>query len=282
MKITKAVVTAANAAQRSLPLQRLVDRDGEEKTALQLILEEIASAGIDDVCVVVSPGEQSRLQQAAGSLGEHLRFVEQPAALGYGDALLRSKPFVKDEPFLHLVGDHLYLSRCEATCAQQLVEVAAAEGCSVTAVQQTRETQLPFFGAVGGRRMPRRPQLYEITAVLEKPTPTQAEQSLLTAGLRSGFYLCVFGMHALTPLVRDLLEEELSRVGPDQKLTLSPALAALGLRERYLAFEVNGARHDIGVKYGMLMAQLAHCLAGGDRDRILTELVQLLADQRTS
>ncbi|MCA9258254.1 MAG: hypothetical protein KDA61_03590, partial [Planctomycetales bacterium] len=66
------------------------------------------------------------------------------------------------------------------------------------------------------------------------------------------------------------------------KLTLSPALAALAQRERYLAFEVDGARHDIGVKYGVLMAQLAHSLSGRDRDRILTELVQLLADQRSS
>jgi UTP--glucose-1-phosphate uridylyltransferase len=223
MKISKAVVTAANPLQRSLPLQRLVDRESHEKTALQLILEEIAAAGIQDVCLVVLPGEQQRLKQAAGDLGERLVFVEQDQPLGYGDALLRARSFTKHEPFLHLVGDHLYLSRSQASCAQQLVEMAVAEDCAVTAVQQTRETQLPFFGAVGGRRIPQRSNLYEITAVLEKPTPTQAEQQLLTAGLRSGYYLCVFGMHIFTPTVMELLQQNQGAAPAGQRVGLSPA-----------------------------------------------------------
>jgi hypothetical protein len=37
---------------------------------------------------------------------------------------------------------------------------------------------LPWFGAVGGRRVAHASRLYEIDTVLEKPTPTQAEQEL--------------------------------------------------------------------------------------------------------
>ena len=215
----------------------------------------------------------------SGDLAERLVFVKQAQPRGYGDALYGAKDFVGDETFLHLVGDHLYLSRTEQSCARQLVEVARTENCSVSAVQQTRENRLPYFGAIGGRRLPQSSRLYEVTTVLEKPTPTLAEQELVMAGLRTGYYLCVFGMHVLTPVIMDLLREQLERASATDKVPLSPALAQLAKRERYLAMELEGTRYDIGVKYGLLIAQLAHCLSGRDRDLILTELVQLLADQ---
>lgn len=55
MQIRKAVITAAAPVQNRLPLQQLVDGHGEEKTALQLILEECWTSGIDHICVVISP-----------------------------------------------------------------------------------------------------------------------------------------------------------------------------------------------------------------------------------
>ncbi len=47
MKIRKALITAANPRQHTLPLQTLVDRDGETKAALQIVLAEAAEAGIE-------------------------------------------------------------------------------------------------------------------------------------------------------------------------------------------------------------------------------------------
>ena len=58
VEIKKAVITAASKAQRTLPLQSLVDRDGQTKAALQIIVEEILQTGVDEICVVVSPGDQ--------------------------------------------------------------------------------------------------------------------------------------------------------------------------------------------------------------------------------
>jgi UTP--glucose-1-phosphate uridylyltransferase len=36
-------------------------------------------------------------------------------------------------------------------------------------------------------------------------------------------------------------------------------------------------RHDVGVKYGLLIAQMALALNGKDRDEVLAQLVELLA-----
>ncbi|MBM3967612.1 MAG: UTP--glucose-1-phosphate uridylyltransferase, partial [Planctomycetes bacterium] len=86
MIIKKAVVTAAGPGQSSLPLQRLVDRDGVEKTALEMIIEEIVSAGIDSIAMVLSPGSEEAFREAAGNHIERVTFVTQREAAGYGQA----------------------------------------------------------------------------------------------------------------------------------------------------------------------------------------------------
>ena len=60
-------------------------------------------------------------------------------------------------------------------------------------------------------------------------------------------------------------------------MQLSPALARLAAKERYLAMEVQGQRYNIGVRYGLLQAQLALALDGNDREEILAQIVELLA-----
>ncbi len=247
MEIRKAIITAAGQSQRTLPLQSLVDRDGVGKTALAIIIEEILQAGLEEICVVIWPGDQAAYTTAAGSHASRLRFVEQTAPLGYGHAVHCARGFAENQPFLLLVGDHLYVS---------------------------------------GSQIPGKQRLYEVQAVLEKPTPTEAEQKLIVPGLRAGHYLCFFGMHVLTPAVLDLLSEDIAwqssglPSSPRQAKTgihLTTALSKLANRERYLASELEGRRYDIGVKYGLLTAQLALALDGHHRAEVLSQLVELLA-----
>ncbi len=277
MDIKKAIITVAGRHQRTLPLQTLVDRDGAPKAALCILIEEALAAGIEEVCLVVHPGDQAAFRTAAGPHAGRLQFVEQARPLGYGHAVACAAAFAGRDAFLLMVGDHLYVSGEARGCAQQLVEVARAERCAVSAVQATHEGKLPFYGAIGGRLEGNRAGLYLVENVAEKPTPTQAEQSLVVPGLRAGYYLCFFGLHVLTPAVMDLLAAEVGSAGATAPISLSPTLAALASRERYLACELRGRRYDIGVKYGLLTAQLAIALAGGDRDEVLADLVELLA-----
>ena len=279
MDIKKAIITAAGKSQRTLPLQALVDRDGGPKTALRIIIEEVQQAGIDEICVVVCPGDQAVYANAAGSYAKRLEFVEQPTPLGYGHAVWCAGRFVGKAPSLLLVGDHLYLSGAPKRCAHQLVEVAMAENCAVSAVQATHESKLPFYGAVGGKLVTGRKGVYEISEVIEKPTPTEAEQRLIVPGLRTGHYLCFFGMHVLTPAVMDILADEVAKRGEKGGVNLSGALSKLAARERYLACELQGRRYDIGLKYGLLTAQLALALDGKDREEVLAGLVELLASR---
>ncbi len=277
MEIKKAIITAAGKTQRTLPLQTLVDRDGTPKAALGIIIEEVLQAGIQEICVVVYPGDQAAYRNAAGSHAGRLRFVEQTSPLGYGHAVYCARDFAASEPFLLLVGDHLYVAQGSKGCARQLVETAAAENCAVSAVQATHESKLPYYGAVSGRLVAGRKGLYQVEQVIEKPTPTEAEQKLIVPGLRAGYYLCFFGMHVLTPAVMDFLTDLLLHRSDLSGVHLTSALTKLAARERYLAAELRGRRYDIGVKYGLLTAQLALALDGQDRDEVLSGLVELLA-----
>jgi UTP--glucose-1-phosphate uridylyltransferase len=277
MKVAKAVITAAGRGQRNLPLQTLTDRDGTEKSLLRIIVEEVLRAGVEEIGVVVQPGDAESYATVFGDVAARPQFIEQPQPIGYGHAIYCAKEFVGQNPFLHLVGDHLWVSYNNQSCAQQLVKVAEAEACAVSTVQATRESLLPYYGTIGGKRIPGRQNLYQIDRVVEKPTPTEAEQHLMIPGLRAGHYLCFFGMHVLAPTLFDILEQKIELAGAKGGVTLSDALAELVKRERYLALEIPAWRYDIGVKYGLLTAQLALALNGNDRDLVLSKLLELLA-----
>ena len=281
MEITKAVITAARRTQRSLPLQTIIDSDGVEKSVLRVLVEEVIDAGVDEICVIVYPGDEAAYAATVGEHAGRLQFVQQAEQLGYAHAVYCAREFVGSDSFLHLVGDHLYVRPNGGRCAARVVEAARAHNCSVSAVQATRETLLPYFGAVGGHRLAGRTGLYQVETVVEKPTPTEAEQRLVASGLRAGHYLCFFGIHVLTATVMEILGGLLTTsdavdMDGGAGLSLSAALNLLARREHYLALEQRGMRLDIGVKYGLLTAQIALALNGQDRDEMLTRLLELL------
>ncbi len=278
MQISKAVVTAARQQQRNLPIQTLFDQHGKERSVLSLVVEEATSAGIEDICIVVWPGDEERYSRLLSEQPARLTFIGQREPRGYAHAVFCAREFVGDQPFLHFVGDHIYVDRDHNGCARELVEAAVRENSAISGVQVTHESQLPLYGTVGGRLISGKPGLYRVESVLEKPSPTQAEQQLSVPGLRSGHYLCFFGMHVFTPEVFEIISEMLE-ADKNARVNLSAALNELARREQYLAMIQNGRRFDVGVKYGLFTAQLALALSGQDRDQVMTELLNVLASR---
>lgn len=275
MQIKKALITAAGADQRKLAIQTLVDRDGNRKTVLEILIEEARWAGIEEIAVVIHPGD---LEVYSGLVAgdKQIHFIQQDKPLGYGYAVFCGASFVGNEYFLHLVGDHLYVNRTGEPCARHLTEVAKLNSCSVSAVTPTRENLIPNYGTIGGKRIHPTNDLYLIERVIEKPTPTIAEQKLIVPGLRAGHYLCFFGMHVLSPTVFSILGHSISR-DTMNNIGLSDALNQLAQKEQYLALEKNDWRFDMGTRYGLLKAQLALALSGNDRDQVLAELLEFFA-----
>lgn len=275
-KIRKALITAAGPQQRRLPLQSLTDRDGATKPALAIILDEMIAAGLERVGLVLAPGDRPAYEGLLAPYAERIVYLEQTKPNGYGHAVLCGREFIGSEPFLLQVSDHLYVSRIERSCTQQLLELAETESCAISAVQATHESQLRFYGTVSGTLRPGRAGIYQVESVIEKPTPTIAEQQCVVPGLRTGHYLCFFGMHVLTPTVFTLLADS-AQAAPDEKLGLTPALNQLAAREKYLAVEIAGRRADLEAPFGLLRAQISLGLHGSSREEVLALLTEELA-----
>jgi len=309
MKIKKAVITAAARGERLYPVADtvqkamlpVVDKDGLHKPVIQIIAEEAFASGIEEICLVCAPGDGPRYLEAFSSLRSNLlqsykgvqwardeadqidylisrlHFAEQTEPLGYGHAVYSARSFVNNEPFLLLLGDYLYVSNLgEQRCANQLIELATEQNCSVSAVNPTIEHQISRYGTLTGRHVPNQSGVYLIDKIIEKPSLSTAELELQTPGLRSGYYLCFFGMHVLMPAIFDILEKQLPSANGNLQLT--PALQELATQDKYLALEMKGSRYDLGKKFGMLQAQIALGLAGEAHNETLTTMVELLAE----
>ncbi len=309
--VRKAVVTAAGRGTRMYPatttIQKemlpVMDVDGVCKPAIQIILEEAFNSGIEEVCLVVNPHNRAQIEQHFAPLppeelklfkgkdwallqsariqqiATRLKFVVQETPEGYGHAVWCAREFVGDEPFLLMLGDHIYTTGEERRCARQILDTFEQYGSSVSAVQQTPSELLHLFGTVCGQRISERPSVYELQAIYEKPTPEYAEEHLRQAGLLHGMYLCFFGMHILTPGIFDCLQyavdNDLREKGEFQFTSAQERLRASG--EKFLAVEVIGDRHDIGIPFGYAQTQAALALNSIFRDQMLAALVRTLA-----
>jgi UTP--glucose-1-phosphate uridylyltransferase len=293
-KVRKAVITAAGRGTRHYPATNavqkemfpLVDRDGVTKPTIQLVVEEALSAGIQEVCIVTSPGADAQIrahfqpipdanlpayQGKAWALEQSERLADMAARIsyatqetpeGFGHAVHCARGFVGEEPFLLMLGDHVYISREERSCARQVTDRFTACGATVTAVQQTPASQLHLFGTIQGEPTGT-PGLYRAAALYEKPSPECAREHLATPGLPPDTYLCLFGLYAFTPGIFSCLEEQISSDARQHgEIQLMSAQAMLRDREPYFACEVNGRRYDMGVPEGYIETQMA---LGGEK-----------------
>ena len=312
MKIQKAVITAAARYERLYPaattvqksMLPVIDMDGINKPIIQIIAEEALQSGIEEICIVCAAGDEERYlesfntllntslklsqqstwaasqTQSIKNILDRLTFVVQPEPLGYGHAVYQAKNFVKNEPFLLLHGDYIYISYLSnKRCSKQIIDLAIEEECSVSAVNPTIEHQISKYGTLTGRNYKTYNSVYQIEKIIEKPSISQAELELKTAGLRAGYYLCFFGMYVFQPILFDLLSEEI-HMNPERTILLTPIQQKLAQNGKYLALEIQGKRYDTSKMFGLLQAQLALGLAGQMRDEVLTTLLQTLADYR--
>jgi UTP--glucose-1-phosphate uridylyltransferase len=111
----------------------------------------------------------------------------------------------------------------------------------------------------------------------EKPSVEYAEAYLRTPGVRVGLYLCFFGMQVFTPTIFDCLEYHIQHnIRERGEFQLTTAQDLLRSQERYIAFEADGERYDMGVPFGLAETQIALALNSPMRDRMLTSIVRII------
>lgn len=314
MKVRKAVITAAGRATRLYPASTtvqkamfpLVDVDGLTKPTIQIIAEEALEAGVEDICIVVAPGDAQlyrqhfrrlssdllpafagkewalRESEQLARLEAALHYVTQPSPEGYGHAVYSAREWVGDDAFLLLLGDHVYLSTdpMGRRCARQLLDVVEEMAQPVASIKRTPERLLHQFGTIRGEPLIGHDEVYRISRLAEKPDRAYAAHALRTPGLPEGEYFCFFGMQVLTPTIFDYLRYTIAHAIRERgEFQLTSALAMLAERETYLAFEARGSRYDMGIPSGLVETQLALALHSPMREEIVASAQRILADQ---
>ncbi len=308
-KVRKAVIAAAGRGTRHYPASSvvpkemfpLVDRDGITKPILQMVAEEAFHSGIEEICIVAAPGKDlvyrqhfsqieapiaqdwARLElEKLAELGKHVSFVLQDEPQGFGDAVFRAKAFVGDEPFLLLLGDHVFVSDTKDRCARQLI--AAFEELpfdALTGVQPNPERLLHLFGVIRGIPIDVDRGIYRAQRIIEKPSIDQARQELASDGLPMGNYLAHFGMHIFTPAIFDALEYMIKQdIRSNGEIQLTAAQEHLRQQtDNYGCMIVRGQRCDTGIPYGLLESQLTLGLAGVHRTEVCEAVTRVLTSQ---
>lgn len=313
-KVRKAVITAAGRGSRQYPASNavhkemfpLVDRDGLAKPVVQIIAEEALDAGIEEICIVTQPGEEPAFRdyfrrmnneearqfrgkdwailasEKLGGFGERLHYAEQKTPEGFGHAVYQAKEFVGSDPFLLLLGDHVYISDTKDRCARQLIAVFEQYMLdAVTGVQPTLERQLHLFGTIRGKPIEPNRGIYKAELIIEKPSIETAREKLATPGLPAGNYLSHFGMHVFSPRIFDSLEylikNDLREKGEFQLTAAQEHLRQQ--TEKYWVVITQGQRYDTGIPYGLMETQLALALNGIHRTEICEAIARILAMQ---
>jgi UTP--glucose-1-phosphate uridylyltransferase len=313
-KVRKAVITAAGRGTRQYPASSavqkemfpLVDRDGLTKPVIQIIGEEAIDSGIEEICIITPPGEESLYREyfhrlsddmvksfrgkdwaileseKLGAFGERLHFAEQKTQDGFGHAVYQAKSFVGDEPFLLMLGDHIYISDIKDRCARQIIKVYEQYMLDVvTAVQPTLEKLLHLFGVIRGEPIDPSKGIYKAELIVEKPSVELAREKLATPGQPAGNYLAHFGMHVFSPRIFDSLEY-LIKNNLREKGEIQLTAAQEHLRqncEKYWCVIAQGQRYDTGIPYGLMETQLALALNGVHRTDICEAIARILAMQ---
>jgi UTP--glucose-1-phosphate uridylyltransferase len=154
---------------------------------------------------------------------------------------------VGDEPFLLMLGDHIYRSTGEKSCTRQLLDAYNQHGISVVGLRHTSESQIANFGTVTGVWL-EEGTLLNVTEFAEKPTVDYAQTNLRVSGLPEDQYLTVFGQYIIDPHLFNYLEEHIkNNVRERGEFQLTSALDRLRQECGFMGLVMEGRRFDIGL-----------------------------------
>ncbi len=276
-RLRKAVIPAAGFGNQLYPATKtlkkemfpIIDRDGRAKPVIMAIVEQVLNTGIEEVGIIVQPAdremfeeffhrqmavehvnklskEDQRYMQHIMDIGSKVTFLIQESQEGFGHAVHCAKDWVGNEPFMLVLGDHLFASDTDTSCIQQLMDIYERTGRSVVGVQETPEEEVKRFGCVTGL-WEERGSLLSITEFAEKPSVDYAREHLMTQDVKDDHYLTIFGQYILTPRIFQLLEENISRsMREGGEFQLTSCLDKLRQEEGFVGCRVKGKRFDVG------------------------------------
>lgn len=276
--VRKAVIPAAGFGTRMFPATKaikkeffpIVDREGRAKPVILEIVEEAIAAGIEEIGIIVQESDRAIFEDFFHKppypeldaklkpqhqdynryileIGEKITLISQDSAEGLGYAVYCAKDWVNREPFLLLLGDHIYTSFIEKNCVSQLLSVYQHLGISTIGMRVSLAHEIQHYGCIMGQWQAMDAVL-AITEIYEKPTIEYAQQHLRVRGMNHNEFLSVFGLYVLTPAIFDYLSENISQnQREDSEFQLTSCLEQVRQAEGMMGYLVKGRCFDVGL-----------------------------------
>lgn len=288
MKIRKAIIPAAGLGTRVLPASKAVPKEMlpiVDKPAIQYIVEEAVKAGITDILIITNRGkgviedhfdhsielenmlkekgkEQAYREVTSVTNLANIYFLRQKETKGLGDAVLRAKKFVGDEPFAVLYGDDVIIG--EIPAIGELCEAYEKYGKSVVGIKQVSDEQVVKYCSLKVDELEE--NTFSVTDMIEKPSLDQKFSNY-----------SILGRCVLDSNIFEILEN--TPLGVGNELQLTDAMKTVACKEGMVGVVFSGERHDMGNKFGMLKANIDVGLTHPETRDELKEYIKQLAEQ---
>jgi len=281
--VRKAIIPVAGFGTRLYPATRALKKDffpipcpdGMVRPVILILLEELVSCGIEEICLVLG-SEEERIQYTEFferplpdehlrklnpeaqeyenrilSIGKRLRYVYQREKRGFGHAVWQAADFAANEPVLLLLGDTLYRSTSNKPCALQMIEEYERYNQLMVSIHPVPLADVSHYGILSGVWENKERTVLNVSVMQEKPKASYAEEFLgvRDAGGRKEYY-SVFGQYILTREVFDQLADDVRQADADNdhacEIELTAALEAVRQKSGMMGIRLNGEMFDMG------------------------------------
>ncbi|EKQ8568069.1 UTP--glucose-1-phosphate uridylyltransferase GalU [Listeria monocytogenes] len=288
MKVKKAVIPAAGLGTRFLPATKAMPKEIlpiVDKPTIQFIVEEAVASGIEDILIVTGKGKRAiedhfdSVPELENNLREknkldllhlveettniNLHFIRQSKPKGLGDAILQAKGFIRNEPFVVMLGDDIVQSK--TPCAKQLIDQYEKTHSSVIGVQNVPREETYRYGIIDPDKEVS-DRLYNVTGFVEKPNVEDAPSNL-----------AILGRYLLTPEIFKYLETQ--EAGSGGEIQLTDAINRLNEIQPVFAYDFEGERFDVGDKFGFIETTLKFALKHPEIKDDVRDLIIRLGDE---
>jgi UTP--glucose-1-phosphate uridylyltransferase len=237
-KVRKAVIAAAGFGTRFLPQTKALPKEMlpvVDKPIIQYVVEELVSAGIEDIVIVtgyhkrsiedhfdhisadlrsnLKQGNKLDLLQQTKKISELANFVYVRQKGPYGNAtpLLNIEHLIGDEPFIYAWGDD-FIKATPPRFAQMVSAYEQKQGLVLACIRAQKDEDYKKYGFVGGEQ--EAPGLTRMNKIIEKPGSRQESPSDIATV--SGYLF--------EPSLFSYLHEEMNNLQKGQEFWMQPAI----------------------------------------------------------
>ena len=284
MQIRKAIIPAAGLGTRVLPASKALPKEMlpiVDKPAIQYIVEEAVKAGITDILIITNRGKgviedhfdhsvelENMLEKRGNTqMLETLRetahlaniyYIRQKVTRGLGDAVLRAKEFVGDEPFAVLYGDDVIIG--EIPAIGELCDAYEKYGKSVVGIKEVPDELVVKYCSLKVEKA--EDKIYHVSDMIEKPDLSEKFSNY-----------SILGRCVLDSEIFDILEN--TPLGVGGELQLTDAMRVMAQKYGMTGVDFSGVRYDMGNKFGILKANID---VGLKHPEVSEELKEYLKD----